>query len=255
MIRQCTEQDFDTICAIVNDAAMAYKGVIPANHWHEPFMSKVELQAGTGCGVVFWGLDLEGTLVGVMSVQSIQDVNLIRHAYVRPSHQRQGIGGQLLRFMLNRTTAPTLISTWARASAAIAFYEQHGFRLAAREEKDRMLPKYWVMPKRQIEASVVLGEERWWNEVLATWLGRYFLAEQVPEAMALLAQYGHGSSQEQTDRVKREAVVASQGSLDALRATIRLAIKNCRDLRTSAELNPWVAGAIEWRGDLQRYGT
>ena len=135
MIRPCTATDFDTIYGIVNDAAVAYKGVIPADRWHEPYMPKAELQAAIKNGVGFWGFGEDGVLVGVMGIQPVQDVTLIRHAYVRTSHRRHGIGGQLLRFLLVRIGTPTLIGTWAAADWAIRFYEKHGFRLVAQRKR------------------------------------------------------------------------------------------------------------------------
>jgi len=163
MIRPCTPTDFETIFEIVNDAAMAYKGVIPADRWHDPYMPKDELCAAIESGVAFWGFETDGVLVGVMGVQPVQDVTLIRHAYVRTSHRRHGIGGQLLRFLLARTSTPTLIGIWAAADWAVRFYQKHGFRLVTAEEKDRLLPKYWGVPQRQIETSVVLGDQRWFD--------------------------------------------------------------------------------------------
>ena len=161
MIRPCI--DFETIYAIVNDAAMAYKGVIPADRWHEPYMPRGELRAAIDSGVEFWGSEQDGVLVGVMGVQRVQDVTLIRHAYVRTSHRHHGIGGQLLQFLMARTRTPTLVGTWAAADWAIRFYQKHGFRLVTLEEKDRLLPKYWGVSQRQIETSVVLGDQRWFN--------------------------------------------------------------------------------------------
>jgi N-acetylglutamate synthase-like GNAT family acetyltransferase len=161
VIRPSTFSDFDTIYAIVNDAAMAYEGVIPADCWHEPYMLKSELRLAIDSGVQFWGFEMDGALVGVMGIQPIQDVTLIRHAYVRTSQRRQGIGGQLLRCLLARIGTPTLVGTWAAADWAVRFYQKHGFRLVTPEEKDRLLPKYWGVPQRQIETSVVLGDERW----------------------------------------------------------------------------------------------
>ena len=163
MIRPCTPADFDTIFAIVNDAAMAYKGVIPADRWHEPYMPRDELRAAIDDGVAFWGFEMDGVLVGVMGVQPVRDVTLIRHAYVRTTHRRHGIGGQLLRFLLARVSVPTLIGTWAAADWAIRFYQKHGFRLVSPEEKDRLLPLYWGVPKRQIETSVVMADKRWFS--------------------------------------------------------------------------------------------
>ena len=163
MIRPCTDSDFDTIYEIVNDAAMAYKGAIPADRWHEPYMPKAEVRAAIDSGVEFWGFEMDKTLVGVMGIQPVQDVTLIRHAYVRTNHRRRGIGGQLLQFLLARIGTPTLVGTWAAADWAIRFYQKHGFRLVTPEEKDRLLPKYWGVPQRQIETSVVLGDERWFS--------------------------------------------------------------------------------------------
>jgi len=156
MIRRCREDDFETIYAIVNDAAIAYRGVIPADRWHEPYMPKTELRAAIDQGVEFWGFEQEGSLVGVMGIQPVQDVTLIRHAYVRTSHRRHGIGGQLLQFLMARAAGPVLVGTWAAADWAIRFYEKHGFRLESPAEKDRLLPKYWGVPPRQIATSVVL---------------------------------------------------------------------------------------------------
>ena len=161
MIRPCNQSDFDAICAIVNDAAMAYKGVIPADRWREPYMPAEELQEAIGSGVAFWGFAMDGDLIGVMGSQPVQDVTLIRHAYVRTSHRRHGIGGQVLRFLLARIGTPALVGTWAAAEWAIRFYEKHGFRLVTPAEKDRLLPQYWGVPPRQIETSVVLGDAKW----------------------------------------------------------------------------------------------
>lgn len=163
MIRPCTDRDFDAVHAIINDAAMAYKGVIAADCWHEPYMPEAELRAAVAGGVEFWGFELDGGLVGVMGVQPVRDVALIRHAYVRGSYRRHGIGGQLLRFLLARIDTPVLIGTWAAADWAIGFYQKHGFRLVGPSDKDRLLPEYWGVPKRQVETSVVLGDERWFG--------------------------------------------------------------------------------------------
>ena len=163
MMRPCTDRDIDAIFSIVNDAAMAYKGVIPGDRWHEPYMPKEELRAAIYGGVKFWGFEQDGVLVGVMGVQPVEDVTLIRHAYVCTTQRRHGIGGQLLRVLLARIDTPTLIGTWAAADWAIRFYQKHGFRLVTAVEKDRLLPKYWGVPARQIETSVVLGDERWFE--------------------------------------------------------------------------------------------
>jgi N-acetylglutamate synthase-like GNAT family acetyltransferase len=158
MIRQCGTDDFETIYEIVNDAAVAYKGVIPADRWHEPYMPREELQHEIDAGVRFWGYEENGDLVGVMGIQDVQDVTLIRHAYVRTTQRRKGIGGKLLSHLLTQTERPILIGTWATATWAIRFYEKHGFRLVSEEEKNRLLKKYWSIPERQVETSVVLAE-------------------------------------------------------------------------------------------------
>jgi N-acetylglutamate synthase-like GNAT family acetyltransferase len=158
VIRPCTESDFEAIYEIVNDAAQAYKGVIPADRWHEPYMSREELQHEIDAGVRFWGYEEDGTLVGVMGIQDVQDVTLIRHAYVRTTQRRKGIGGKLLSHLLTLTGRPILIGTWAAATWAIQFYEKHGFRLVSEEEKNRLLKTYWSIPERQVRTSVVLVE-------------------------------------------------------------------------------------------------
>ncbi len=164
MIRACNDADFDAIFAIINDAAQAYCGVIPADRWHDPYMPKEHLRHEIDSGVQFWGWEEGGELVGVMGIQDVQDVTLIRHAYVRTANRGQGIGGKLLGELRKLTTRPVLIGTWAAATWAIRFYEKHGFRLVTPEEKDRLLKKYWSIPERQIETSVVLAEEKWFGQ-------------------------------------------------------------------------------------------
>ncbi len=161
MIRRCADRDFQTLDDIINDAAEAYKGVIPADRWHEPYMSKEELRSEIAHGVVFWGFEEEGELQGVMGLQEVQDVTLIRHAYVRTGRRRSGIGGELLRFLLGQTSKPALIGTWAAATWAVAFYEKHGFTRTTEREKNFLLKKYWAIPERQVETSVVLADARW----------------------------------------------------------------------------------------------
>ncbi len=161
MIRPCDEHDLTAIHAIINDAAQAYRGVIPADRWHEPYMSESELRREIESGVAFWGYEEQGELVGVMGIQPVDDVTLIRHAYVRTARRRQGIGSRLLTHLLALGQGPTLIGTWAAASWAIRFYQQHGFRLVTPAQKDRLLRRYWRIPERQIETSVVLADERW----------------------------------------------------------------------------------------------
>jgi GNAT superfamily N-acetyltransferase len=159
MIRLCEDSEFDTIYEIVNDAAQVYRGVIPADRWKEPYMPRDELRHEMDEGVVFWGYEEDGALVGVMGLQHVRDVTLIRHAYVRPARQKQGIGGKLLSHLREQTEGTLLIGTWADAAWAIRFYEKHGFRLVGEEEKTRLLRKYWSIPERQVETSVVLAEQ------------------------------------------------------------------------------------------------
>jgi N-acetylglutamate synthase-like GNAT family acetyltransferase len=160
-IRRCTDADVPAMFAIINDAAQAYRGVIPADRWHEPYMPEEELRAEIAAGVVFWGFEQEGRLVGVMGLQDVKDVALIRHAYVATAARRGGIGGRLLRHLMGETGRPVLIGTWAAASWAVRFYEQHGFTVTTPDEKARLLRAYWSIPDRQIETSVVLVDERW----------------------------------------------------------------------------------------------
>ena len=155
-IRRCRDDERDEILAIVNAAAEAYRGVIPADRWHEPYMPATELDAEIDAGVVFWGYESDGELTGVMGIQPVRDVDLIRHAYVRPGAQGGGIGSALIDHLLRTATRPLLVGTWAAAGWAIRFYERHGFRLTSTEEKTRLLREYWSIPERQVETSVVL---------------------------------------------------------------------------------------------------
>ena len=164
MIRTCDDTDFETIYEIINDGAEAYKGVIPADRLKEPYMDRDELRHEIEAGVEFWGYEEAGELLGVMGIQQVLDVTLIRHAYVRTDRQKKGIGGKLLLHLRTMTSRPILIGTWADASWAIRFYEKHGFRVVTVEEKNRLLKKYWSIPDRQIETSVVLAEEDWADE-------------------------------------------------------------------------------------------
>lgn len=161
MIRQCNNSDLEVIYSIINDAAQAYKGVIPLDCWKEPYISKDELQHEIDEGVAFWGYEEDGELVGVMGIQHIRDVTLIRHAYVRTTKRNQGIGGKLLSYLQKQTPRPILIGTWADAVWAIRFYEKYGFRLVSSKEKNELLEKYWTIPRRQIENSVVLANQKW----------------------------------------------------------------------------------------------
>jgi N-acetylglutamate synthase-like GNAT family acetyltransferase len=163
MIRQLTEKDFETLYAVINDSARAYKGVIPADRWNEPYMSREYLQHELDAGVICWGHETDGELVGVTGIQDVQDVTLIRHAYVRTAYRGQGIGGTLIAHLKKIATRPTLVGTWAAAVWAIRFYEKHGFRLVTMKEKERLLRKYWSIPERQTETSVVLADHRWFQ--------------------------------------------------------------------------------------------
>jgi GNAT superfamily N-acetyltransferase len=161
MIRACDSQDFDTIWDIINDGAVAYRGVIPDDCWHEPYMPESELRHEIDDGVAFWGHEEDGVLIGVMGIQELLDVTLIRHAYVRTSAQGRGIGGQLLSHLRKLAKKPLLIGTWANANRAIRFYERHGFELLSQYQKNRLLREYWTIPQRQIETSVVLASPEW----------------------------------------------------------------------------------------------
>jgi N-acetylglutamate synthase-like GNAT family acetyltransferase len=156
MIRRCEARDLTAMDEIINDAALAYRGAIPADRWHEPYMSREELEREIAAGVEFWGWERDGRLVGVMGLQDVKDVTLIRHAYVRTADQGHGIGSALMGELVTRARRRLLVGTWAAATWAIRFYEGHGFRLAGRVEKDRLLGEYWSIPDRQRETSVVL---------------------------------------------------------------------------------------------------
>jgi GNAT superfamily N-acetyltransferase len=163
VIRPCTDSEFEGIWQIVNDAAQAYRGVIPADRWSEPYMPRDELRHEIDAGIVFWGYEEGGELLGVMGIQHVQDVTLIRHAYVRTARQGQGVGGKLLSHLRRQTTRPILIGTWQDAAWAIRFYERHGFRRVSPEEKERLLKRYWSIPERQVETSVVLADQGWFD--------------------------------------------------------------------------------------------
>jgi len=156
MIRRCTAVDFDVIEAIINEAAQAYRGVIPADCWHEPYMTRSHLASEIDAGVDFWGWEESGALVGIMGLQTLRDATLIRHAYVASAHQGRGVGAELLRALIALAPGLLLVGTWAAAEWAIRFYQRHGFRLVSTEEKDRLLSTYWRIPVRQQQTSVVL---------------------------------------------------------------------------------------------------
>ena len=161
MIRRCDDRDFESIWTIINDGAQAYRGTIPVDRWTEPYMSQEKLQHEIDDGVVFWGYEDAGNLLGVMGLQQVRDMTLIRHAYVRASRQKRGVGAHLLSHLRLLTERPVLIGTWADAVWAIRFYEKHGFQMVSTTEKDRLLKQYWTIPERQIETSVVLADVKW----------------------------------------------------------------------------------------------
>ena len=161
VIRKGTGADFAAMLAIVNDAARAYRGVIPADRWHDPYMPADALEREIADGVVFWVAEQDGRLSGVMGIQDRGDVALVRHAYVAPTTQRSGVGTQLLRHVETLVEKPILIGTWAAASWAIEFYQRNGFTVVPSDDRDRLLRTYWSIPARQIETSVVLANQRW----------------------------------------------------------------------------------------------
>lgn len=159
MIKECRKADLQTIAAIINDGARAYEGVIPADCFHNPYMPTEKLASEMSAGVVFWGWYESGLLAGVMGLQAVRDVTLIRHAYVRTAYQGKGIGSGLLNHLLAKVSGTILVGTWAAASWAIRLYERHGFELTGSEEKDRLLDSYWQIPARQRDTSVVLKQQ------------------------------------------------------------------------------------------------
>lgn len=161
LIRKSTEADLPAMLAIINDAAQAYRGVIPADRWHEPYMPRDEMVKEMAAGVVFWLAEQRGELVGLIGLQDKGEVALVRHAYIAPTVQRMGVGTRLLHHAEALVDKPILIGTWAAASWAIDFYRRNGFTLVPRTEKDRLLRTYWSIPDRQIETSVVLADDRW----------------------------------------------------------------------------------------------
>jgi len=157
MIRLCRQADFFNMYTVINAAALVYQGIIPDDRWKEPYMPEDELAAEIKAGVVFWCWEEDGAIFGVMGSQNIQDVTLIRHAYTHPAYQRKGIGSKLLKHLAAQARRPLLMGTWAKAKWAIRFYEKHGFAQVTENEKDILLRKYWNIPERQVETSVVLS--------------------------------------------------------------------------------------------------
>ena len=157
IVRPAREDETERMLSIINTAAEAYRGVIPADCWHEPYMSAAELRAEIAAGVTFVVAEIDGAVLGLMGIQSVRDVDLIRHAYVMPGCQKRGVGGLLLAHLREKTTRPILVGTWAAATWAIGFYERHGFQLVASHTTALLLRTYWTVSERQIESSVVLA--------------------------------------------------------------------------------------------------
>jgi len=161
MIRELQDSEFHDILYVINDAAEAYKGVIPEDVWKEPYMPEEELRHEIKQGVKFYGFSQENKLLGVMGIQEVKDATLIRHAYVLTRHQRKGIGSRLLRHLIELSeTTRVMLGTWRDAEWAVNFYHKHGFNVVTGEEKNRLLREYWDIPERQVETSVVLAYEK-----------------------------------------------------------------------------------------------
>lgn len=156
-IRLCRDNERAAIFAIVNAAAEVYRNAIPPDRWHEPYMPMEELKSEIAAGVVFWGCEMDGALAGIMGIQPVRDVDLIRHAYVLPAYQGRGVGGRLIEHLRSLNPRQMLVGTWTAAEWAIRFYQSHGFELVSPETKNRLLRAYWTIPDRQIETSVVLA--------------------------------------------------------------------------------------------------
>ena len=157
MIRECKKTDISKILHIINEASLKYKGVIPDDCWNEPYMSEEELINEFNDGVCMYGYQYNNTLVGVIGVQEVKDVILIRHAYTLSSHQGKGVGSALLEYLLKKNkNCRLLVGTWKNATWAIQFYKKFKFILHAKEETTLLLKKYWNIPTKQIENSVVL---------------------------------------------------------------------------------------------------
>jgi GNAT superfamily N-acetyltransferase len=156
-IRSCRADEAETMLAIINAAAEVYRGAIPSDCWHEPYMPAAQLQAEIAAGIAFMGCEADGALAGVMGIQPVRNVDLIRHAYVLPGYQGSGVGSALIAHLRAQTVRQILVGTWAAATWAIGFYERHGFRLVPETFKASLLRTYWTIPERQIETSVVLA--------------------------------------------------------------------------------------------------
>ncbi len=163
MIRPCIDADFETILHTINDGAEVYRGVIPPDRLPSPYMSAESLRHEIAARVEFFVDTEDGAVLGVMGIQSVQDVMLIRHAYVRTASQNRGVGGRLLAHLHSTTAKPVLMGAWADATWAIRFYQRHGFRVVGPQTKVRLLRTYWTVPERQVQTSVVLADATWWH--------------------------------------------------------------------------------------------
>lgn len=166
MISRADDSNLSQILQTINDAASAYKGIIPPDRWKEPYMPEEELRQQINDGVEFWKYADKDQVLGVMGIQFKGEVTLIRHAYVNTSERRKGIGSHLLAFLMAKSNTPILIGTWAAATWAIHFYQKQGFRLVADQEKNLLLKKYWNIPARQVETSVVLASDPWFESTV-----------------------------------------------------------------------------------------
>jgi len=161
MIRECRTEDFDAMLRIINQGAQAYRAFIPPSEWHDPYMAADELRGELAAGVRFLGYAEEGALIGVMGLQDVLDVALIRHAYVLPGRQRRGVGSALHQELASQTERPLLVGTWAASSWPVRFYQRLGYRVVSAAEGEALLRRYWSVPDSQIAASVVLADARW----------------------------------------------------------------------------------------------
>ena len=157
MVKEYTKKDISKILHVINDASLRYKGIIPDNCWHEPYMSENELSAEFNNGVHMYGFQHDSKLIGVIGIQKVKDVILIRHAYTLSSYQGKGIGSVLLEYLLKKNqSSRLLVGTWRKATWAIRFYEKFGFILHAKDQSTLLLKKYWKISSNQIKNSVVL---------------------------------------------------------------------------------------------------
>ena len=157
MISEYRKNDSSKILYVINDAAIKYKGIIPDNCWHEPYMSKQKLVDEFTDRVRMFGYSRNNKLIGVIGIQKIKDVILIRHAYTLTSYQGKGAGSELLKYLLKRNqNSRLLVGTWQKATWAIQFYKKFGFYIHNKEKTDQLLKKYWKISSKQIKNSVVL---------------------------------------------------------------------------------------------------